>query len=142
MKDILSKLKTEIPKLMSEVKAVHVLADPDILPETTQFPCMGIKDGPTPRSEGLDETVSLTDTIYIYIYVQILKDEASIMGDGGQKGVLELMDDLLENFDHNLLGNIVESAFCPEVFASETMLAAEDVFIQRKGCRYVYERSE
>jgi hypothetical protein len=145
MKTILSALKTAIANGMTEIKDIAVIADPDILPSAVRFPFVGLKDGSTVRSEGMNQTVDKTEEVLIYIYTQLLQDaEASIMGVDNVgavadiKGLLELTDDLLTLLDHNLLGNIVESAFCGDVMASETMIAEGDVFIQRKGCRYVY----
>jgi hypothetical protein len=141
MKDILEALKTAIAAGMTEIKGVYVVADPDLLPSRAQFPCVGLKDGSTRRSAGMGESVDETPFVDIYVYQQLLQDdEASIMGAGNQKGLLELVDDLIELLDFNLLDDIVESAFCGDVMASETMLAEGDVFIQRKGCRYVYEK--
>jgi hypothetical protein len=148
MKEILSALKTIIPAGISSIKDIAVLSDPDILPPTVQFPFVGLKDGSMRRSEGMNESVDETLSVDIYIYVQLLQDaEASIMGVDNVapvadiKGLLELAADLVTLLDHNLLDNIVESAFCSEVMASETMIAEGDIFIQRKGCRYTYERS-
>ena len=144
MKEILEALKAEILESMPEIREVHVLADPDLLPAGVQFPCVGLKDGPVLRSEGVDDTVALGLDVNIYIYVQILKEEASIMGSGAgsgaQKGLLDLMADIHSALEHNLLDvSGVIHAFCNEEFGSETMLAGVDVFVQRKGCRYVYE---
>ena len=132
---------------MTEIMDIAVVADPDILPPAVRFPFVGLKDGSTRRSEGMNQSVDLTLVVDIYIYVQLLQDaEASIMGVNNIapaadiKGLLELEADLVALLDHNLLGDIVQSAFCSEIFASETMIAEGDVFIQRKGCHYVYER--
>jgi len=140
MKDILTKLKTEIKEGMEEIKGVHVLADPDVLPPTVQFPCVGLKDGDVSRSEGMNETVDRTEIVLIYIYVQLLRDEASIMGLGTSKGLLDLFEDLHTELNHNTLSlSGVIHAFCSEEFPSEMFMAGENVFVQRKGCRYVYD---
>ena len=140
MKDILSALKTAIPAGMSAIKGAHVVTDPDYLPPAVRFPCVGLKDADDLFSEGMAQTESEKGTIQIYIYVQILKDEASIMGDGINKGVLELMKDLRTLLNWNNLGGIIHHAYIPDVFASEIALSSENVFVQRKGCRLVYER--
>ena len=131
---------------MTTIKGVYVIADPDLLPSYAQYPCIGLKDGKVSRSEGISETVNLTEEVIIYIYVQLLQNsEASIMGVDNiapvadVKGLLDYEADLHAALQHNLLGDIVQSAFCPEELPSETMLAGENIFIQKKGCRYVFE---
>ena len=147
MKSILLALKTAIPAGMTEIKDIAIISDPDILPSVVRFPFVGLKDGTTARSEGMNQTVEKTEEVLIYIYVRLLQNaEASIMGVDNVgpavdiKGLLDLTDNLLTLLDHNLLGDIVQSAFCRDVMASETMIAEGDVFIQRKGCRYIYEQ--
>ncbi len=62
------------------------------------------------------------------------------MGEGSKKGVLKLVKDLRTALNWSTLNGIVEHFYCPEVMASETMLKGEDVFVQRKGCRFFYQR--
>ena len=85
------------------------------------------------------ETEDEKGSVLIYVYQKILKQEASVMGDGTQKGILEfiIILRLLINFNH--LDGLVHHGYCPEVFASETMFAGENVFVQRKAIKYVYE---
>jgi hypothetical protein len=139
MKEILTSLRSKIIAGLPEIKGVHILADADILPTAVRFPCVGLKDGETSFSEGMAETETIKGSISIYIYVQILKEEGSVMGEGDKKGVLEHVIDLrhLLNFDN--LDGLVQFAYCPDLLASETMFAGENVFIQRKGIRYIYE---
>lgn len=141
MKDILNALKTIIPAGMTEIKQIGILPDPDILPPAVQYPFVGLKDGEITRSEGIDGTVSEIKTVIIYIYVRLLQNpEASVMGSGDEKGVLDLMEDLQSLLDHNNLSlSSVIHSFCSEEFPSETALAGEDVLVQRKGRRYQYE---
>jgi hypothetical protein len=138
--DILKALKSAIPAAMKEIKAVHVLPDPDLLPESAQFPCVGLKDGDSDFSEGMDRTEVESGSVLVYVYVQILKEEASIMGEGSKKGVLRLIRDLRTALNQTMLGGLVKHFYSPEVMASETMFKGEDVFVQRKGCRFIYQR--
>jgi hypothetical protein len=140
METILSALKSTIPAAMKEIKSVHVLPDPDLLPESVQFPCVGLKDGDSDFSEGMNRTEEESGSVLIYVYVQILKEEASIMGEGSKKGVIKLVKDLRTALNWSTLGDIVKHFYSPEVMASETMFKGEDVFVQRKGCRFIYER--
>ena len=139
MKEILEALRPIITAGLPEIKGVHILADADILPPAVRFPCVGLKDGESSYSEGMAETEDEKGSVLIYVYQQILKQEASVMGDSTQKGILEFIITLrlLLNFNH--LDGLVHHAYCPDTFASETMFAGENVFVQRKGIRYIYE---
>jgi hypothetical protein len=140
METILAALKSSIPSALREIRAVHILPDPDLLPESAQFPCVGLRDGDSDFSEGMAQTEEESGSVLIYVYVQILKEEASIMGEGSKKGVLRLVKDLRAALNWTTLGGVVKHFYSPEVMASETMLAGENVFVQRKGCRFVYQR--
>ena len=140
MQDIFAALKSAIPAAMKEIKAVHVLPDADLLPESTLYPCVGLKDGDSNFSEGMDRTEDENGSVLIYVYVQILKEEASIMGEGSKKGVLRLVKDLRTALNWSTLGGIVKHFYSPDVMASETMFVKENVFVQRKGCRFNYIR--
>jgi hypothetical protein len=140
METILAALKSSIPAAMREIKAVHILPDPDLLPESAQFPCVGLRDGDSDFLEGMDRTEEESGSVLIYVYVQILKEEASIMGEGSKKGVLRLAKDLRTALNWSTLNGLVKHFYSPGVMASETMFIGEDVFVQRKGCRFVYER--
>ncbi len=140
METIVAYLKKAISSAMKEIKEVHVLPDPDLLPESVQYPCVGLRDGESSFSEGMDRTEEESGSVLIYVYVQILKQEASIMGEGSKKGVIRLAKDLRTAFNWSTLNGLVKHFYCPEAMASETMLTGENVFVQRKGCRFVYER--
>ena len=140
MKEILTALRELIQDEMAEIKGIYILPDPDMLPTVVKYPCIGLKDGESSFSEGMAESENERSSILIYIYQQILKEEASVMGEGGKKGVLDLMDDLRTALNFNLLNDLIHSAYIPDVFASETMLVGENIFVQRKGCRFVYEK--
>ena len=73
MKEILEALKIAIRDGMPEIKGVHILADPDILPPAVRFPCAGLKDGDASFSEGMAETEDERGVVTIYIYQKILK---------------------------------------------------------------------
>lgn len=139
MKAVLESLKILIPKQMADIRAAYIVPDPDLLPSVVQYPCVGIKDGGQSFSEGVDQTESQTGIVLIYIYQQILKEEASIMGGGGKKGILELKDDLRSLLNWNTLDDIINYGYIGEVLPSETMFAGENIFVQRIGCKFNYE---
>jgi hypothetical protein len=139
MKSILEALKIAIRDGMPEIKGVHIVPDPDMLPSAVRYPCVGLKDGDQTFSEGMDQTETETGSVMIYIYQQILKEEASMMGDGSNKGVLDLMEDLRNLLNWNLMEDIIQHAYIPDAITSETMFAGENVFVQRKGCKFNYE---
>jgi hypothetical protein len=140
VKDILAKLKTVIREGMGDIRAVHVLPDPDFLPASTLFPCVGLLDGDSTFSEGMDRTEDENGSVLIYIYVQILREEASVMGDGATKGVLDLCEGLRGLLNWSTLDGLVQRFYCPEALGSEMMQKDERIFLQRKGLRFNYVR--
>lgn len=96
MKDLLTALRTQIAaelKYLHGKRAVHVLPDEDLLPTTTVFPCVGLKDGPVLNNYYINGN-KRTLVVDIIGYVLLNSEEASLMGKGGQTGILDMTDDL------------------------------------------------
>lgn len=107
MRALLNTIKQTLQSGLSDIRDVDIYITPDInyIPGSVRVPCIGIKDGSIRRTEipcGMFEKTLHAD---IVIYVQILKDEAGIVGieATGQKGILEIADDVHEILDENLL---------------------------------------
>ncbi len=143
MKALLTALKTELENNLSWLRDIAVVADEDVIPEGVRFPFVGLKDGPVAREEGFSETLTERLTVYIVLYQQIFKREASIMGDGDKPGILDMTSDVHAVLNENLLGlGGMERAFCPEETAGELLLSPEgNRFVQKKRITYVYERT-
>jgi hypothetical protein len=143
MKSILTALKTECETNLSWCRDITIIADEVLIPEGVRFPFIGLKDGPIAREEGFSETLTERLTVYIVLYQQILKREASVMGDGDKPGILDMASDVHAVLNENLLGlDGMERAFCPEEGAGELLLSPEgNRFVQKKRITYVYERT-
>jgi hypothetical protein len=142
MKALLEAIKTELNTNLTGLRDIQVVPDEVILPPGVRFPFIGLKDGPIEREEGMSETLREVLTVSVIAYVEILKNEASIIGDGDNKGVLELVSDIHEVLDENLLSLTgMERAFCRREEASETLVSGENSYVQKKTCVYEYERT-
>lgn len=124
MKDLFTALRTqiaaEIPYLGGK-KAVHFLPDEDLLPTTTVFPCVGLKDSDIVNNYYINAR-RRTLSVDIIGYVLLYSEEASLVGKGNQKGILELTEDLktaLVQFDPTGYINYLEDAVLEA--GSETM---------------------
>ena len=136
MKDLLKALRIQavdsIPKLGGE-KAVHLLPDENVLPETTPFPCIGLKDGTIKNQYKVGATDAFLD-VDIIGYVQVSRPEGVIIGDSQSMGILDLMDaakSAFKEFDPEgyqwiaPAGEIIEPG-------SQMMNAGPDRLIQKK----------
>lgn len=96
MKGLLQALKTRIATQVTYLggeKAVHLVPDEDAQPETTPYPCVGLKDGSTTTHHYVD-AVRAVHTVDIVCYVLVNAPEGALIGQGTQKGVLDLTDDV------------------------------------------------
>jgi len=115
MKDLLTALRMRIATQLTYLggeKMVHVVEDEDILPNTTAFPCVGLKDGPVINSYYINARRRLL-VVHIIGYVLMNAEEASVMGKGNQKGVLEIIEDLktaLVQYDPTGYVNVTDEA--------------------------------
>lgn len=149
MKSLLSALKTDLLTELSWLRDIAVVADEDMIPEGVRMPFIGLKDGLIAREEGFSATLTEKLTVHVILYQEILKREASIMGDGdpeeeGYKpGVLDMAADVHDALNENFLGlSGIDRAFCSEEGASEMLISPDgNKFIQRKRLTYVYERT-
>ena len=146
MKKLLKAIQDQLKTDLTYVRDSDIYVTPHLnfIPASAKPPCVGIKDGGITRTElpgGMWEVVC---TVSLVTYVQLLKDEASIMGDAsaGKKGVLDIVDDIHSSLDENLLGitGMIE-AFSPSETESE-MFGDEKEGLQRKTVTYRYVKQE
>ena len=106
MKALLTAIKAQLQTDLTYVRDqdVVVVEDDYLIPKAVKSPAVGLKDGPVIRKELLSGMMEYTMTVKIILYVQLLKDEAVIMGDGSLKGILDMEADVHESLDENLLG--------------------------------------
>lgn len=85
IKQIISRLEAQVP----ELRGAYPQAHEDILPETTAFPCAGIKDGNI-EGELYGQADDREYHVHISVFVSALDDEDNILGLVHEKGILEL----------------------------------------------------
>lgn len=114
-----------------------------VLPDYVRFPCVGLKDGgQMDRRELPGRKISFTQVLDVIPYVQLLKPEATIIGDGTYKGILEVALDVDYILDENRLQiEGVLRCFCPEIAASGPIPLEQDnqrLAVQAKVMSYHY----
>jgi len=144
LKALLTAIKSELPNNLAWVRAgdVYITPDVDFIPPGTRYPCIGIKDGTIRRRELPGNMLEVTLTVTLAVYVQLLKPEASIMGDGNKPGVLDAAADIHGVLDENLL-NItdMQKAFSPN--EDDSQMASDDKrLLQSKLITYHYVKEE
>lgn len=144
MKELLTAVQNEIRTHLPYVRDSDVKIVPHVnyIPYGARFPFIGLKDGPVKREELPGGGFRFFKRVHIVVYVKLLKGEASVMGDEptGQKGVLDIPDDLHDVLNDNFLGlDGMHEAFCPDEKESE-MFGNDKEGLQRKIITYAYER--
>jgi hypothetical protein len=146
MKELLEKIQGQMRSDLSYIRPKNIYITPHVnfIPANVRPPCIGIKDGAITRTELPGEMWEVTMHVTLAVYVQLRKDEASIMGDQAtaNKGVLEIAEDIHESLDENLVGiSGMQSAFSPSETESE-MFGDETDALQRKLITYEYVKEE
>lgn len=94
LQEIQQRLIAQVSYLGGE-KAVHFLPDQFAFPETTPFPCVGLKDGPIRQHYYLGMARQKADLeVEIICCVQIHQYGTVIIGKGQSIGILDLVDDV------------------------------------------------
>lgn len=141
MKNLISAIKAQLQTDMVSVRDsdLFITEDERLLPSSTRFPAVAIKDGAVNYSEATQDQDTVALEVKIIAYVQLHKHEASITGDAsGRKGVLDLIADIITSLKYNKLSGQADSAF--PIFETESeLLADEKTAIQMKtvSMRYV-----
>lgn len=144
MKELLTAVKAELRAELDYVRDSDVFVAPhaNFLPSGVRFPCVALKDGPIGIEELAGGMMRWSLDVNVVVYVQLVKDEASIMGDEGtgRAGVLDIVDDVHTALDENLLDITgMEAAYCVREQASE-LFADKTNAVQRKIVTYRYEK--
>jgi hypothetical protein len=119
---------------------VFVTEDENIVPAKTKFPAVGIKDGPVTRQRLPGNSLIITLNVRLIIWVQLMKGQATILGNAatGDKGVLEIEEDIHTALDGNLLSiSGMQDAFAVPDTGSELAGDEQDA-LQRKVVEYEY----
>ena len=145
MKALLATMKTTLQGLSCvREQDVYITASFELIPNGVRMPAVALKDGPIVRTELSGGMWERTLTVRIGLFAQVLKSEASIMGDAvsNQKGLLDLARDVHGLLDENLLSIAgMQAAFSPSETESETV-GNETEMLQRKIVTYTYTQQE
>ncbi len=146
MKELLTAIKVQLQTDLTYIRDgdIYITPHENYIPNHVRPPCVGIKDGDIERDEGMGGCVGSKMIITLIPYVQLAKDEASIMGDSpaGKKGVLDIAEDIETALNGNLLGITgLQGAFCRSSQGSE-LFGDENDSVQRKIITCKYEKEE
>ena len=114
---------------------VFLSPEPDVIPQSAGFPCIGIKDGRVVRSELMGGVTELTMDVDIIIYERVAREEAAI------RNVFALTGKVHAALDDNLLGDYVRDVV-PGNEDPIRLMYREKALILRKIISYQYFREE
>ncbi len=143
MKSLLTAIKSQLQSDLTYVRDadIFITEDERLVPEAVKFPAIGLKDGAVEYT--IETQVQETDELFVKLiaYVELRKPEASIMGDSstGQKGVLDIVADIVASLTHNTLSGQADVAEPVSETESE-LLADEKTAIQMKSITMRYLR--
>lgn len=148
MKTLVLAVQSQIQASLAYVRDgdVYITPNLNLIPVDVRFPCVGIKDGPVQRVALAGSMVSVTRTVRLAACVEILKDEASLIGDAatGDKGALEIVDDLHAALDEELLGltGCISARFDPQEPESEIYSTDQSMIVKKRvNYHYTYEEA-
>jgi len=147
MKELLNAIKAQLQDDLSYIRDADIYVTPheNYIPNQVRPPCVGLKDGPVTRTM-MDRGGSWETRLEVKIvcYVQLAKDEASVMGDTGtgKKGVLDIIDDINASLDNDTLSisGMKEATLASE--SESEMFGDEKEGLQRKIVTYLYTRED
>ena len=122
--------------------AVHLIPDENLLPSGTQFPCVGLKDGPIKHVYRLGMTRKKSELqVDFFCYVVITNMETvMINGVPGDPGILDLTDAVRESIEKwSPDGYTWENGDVDET-ESVTVKAEDDGRVQRKSFRMKWRK--
>jgi hypothetical protein len=91
MKALLSAITARLKAQVTAATDVIVLPDRALLPQSSRFPVIALKDGQTDLAHGAAESYEDTLHVEVSIYQDIIQVEACVMGNSATTGLLDLM---------------------------------------------------
>ena len=139
MKALLNAIKAQLPAQVSVLNGIEILPHQDILPDGVRLQFCGIKDGTVTYDGGLDECTVYE--VHFFVYVEISRPEASVVGFGTRPGVLDLaslVEQGLETLGNLGLDWLNDGERAPVSRPSEPGTLNDGDFIQRKELVWRY----
>lgn len=123
MKTEILAAKTALQAALGYIKNrdIYVTEDIRLIRNSGGYPAIGIKDGATSFSTLSSDQDEDTFSITYAVYVQLIKPEAGVMGDGNKKGVLDVAKDVINTLRNNNLGGLVDTALPSSQGGSEIL---------------------
>ncbi len=113
-KDLLLAIQAELRSSLGFARASDVLITPHdgYIPSAVKPVYVGIKDGPSTRTELTGGVMQVTMAVRISAFVRLAKPEAAIVGDpaAGRVGILDAMAAIRSALRDNLLGLPLQAA--------------------------------
>lgn len=146
MKELLNAIKAQLQTDLTYIRDgdIYITPHENYIPNHVRPPCVGIKDGPVVKEHLMGGCARYSMSVSIVAFVQLAKDEASIIGDSStsKKGVLDISDDIETSLDDNLLSITgMQAALCSGSAESE-LFGDERETLQRKIITCNYEKEE
>ena len=114
---------------------VFLSLDPDVIPKSAGFPCIGLKDGKVQRSELPGGVTELTMNVDVIVYEKVAREEASI------RKVLSLAGQVHDVLDDYLLDEYVKDVV-PGNEDPIRLMYREKALLLRKIIPYQYFRED
>jgi hypothetical protein len=135
MKGLLPLIQTALADVFTGIRTsdIFLIPDPDIIPNGTRFPCIGIKDGKVDISELMGDVLEKTLPAEIYYYDRLTPGDTCILD------FLEKGDDINVKLKENYLSGYVKST-SPRSETPIKIMYTKKGLILRRGLFYQYER--
>jgi hypothetical protein len=97
MKTLLMNCKTRLRTEISYIRPadIYITEDIRLIRSSGSYPAIGIKDGGVQFAALAGDQDEDTLTVTLAVYVSLQKQEAMLIGAAGQKGVLDVAEDIL-----------------------------------------------
>lgn len=147
MKALLLAVQDRLQSQVDYVRAADIYITPnlDIIPTAAGRPCIGIHDGPVTREELAGDVIASSMIVDLVIYVRILKNEASVVGDAATsaKGVLDIEADIDAALDSWLpASTYIRGGWKGGPTDGSEIVADGTQAASRKVLRYRFEKQE
>lgn len=147
MKALLLDVKSQLQADLDYIRAgsIFITEDDYSIPDYVKFPAVGLKDGEVIYT--IETGDQETDELFVkaIAWVQLMKPEASIVGDDatGQKGVLDIIADIKASLNDEKFSGKYEGAIPVSETESELIVEPEKkTVLQRKSITLRYVRLE
>ncbi len=141
MIDLLPGIQTVLREAITYIRQgdIFLTGFTELPPDDVMLPAIGIKDGDVIKQDLAAGMVRYTMQVWVIIWTQVLKEQLTLIGGGGAKGILEIENDVNIALDENLLGDETIQSADPVSPAPESKPVTDgNRNMQRKDLKFVY----